>query len=59
MKKWECVQVTHHKAVGETIEKYQREGWHLFTYQAVGLPIGASGTVLSEIKHYLLFEKSE
>jgi len=34
LKEWECVQVSHHKDVGVTIEKHQRNGWSLHTYQA-------------------------
>jgi tRNA(Leu) C34 or U34 (ribose-2'-O)-methylase TrmL len=52
MNKWECIQVNHHKDIGETIEEYQRKGWALHTYQAAGVE-GMSGSV----KHYLLFGK--
>ncbi len=51
LKEWECVQVGHHKDTGRTIEKWQKNGWRLHTYQATGY-----GT---DVKHYLLFEKGE
>lgn len=51
MKKWECVQVDHHMKIAEMIEKYQREGWQLHTYQASSI----SGQ--TAVKHYLLFVK--
>jgi len=49
MNKWECIQVNHHKDIGETIEEYQRKGWALHTYQAAG--------VEGIVKHYLYLEK--
>jgi len=49
--KWECVEVSHHKNVGGTIEEWQKSGWILFSYTAAGNP-GA-------ISHYLLFMRSE
>ncbi|MDH5783535.1 MAG: hypothetical protein OEZ35_07745 [Candidatus Bathyarchaeota archaeon] len=51
MKEWKCVQIGHHKNVAKAIEKYQKEGWRLHTYQATG-----QATLVS---HYLLFEKGE
>ena len=36
MKEWICVEVKHHKDVGETIEKFQKNGWSLYTYQVTG-----------------------
>lgn len=51
LKEWMCVQVGDHKRVGETIEKFQRNGWRLHTYACAG--IGA----MMAINHYLLFEK--
>ena len=51
MKKFECVQVDNHKDIGRTIEKWQKDGWRLHTYQATGRDIW--------IKHYLLFEKGK
>ncbi|MFB0568692.1 MAG: hypothetical protein ACETV0_03640 [Nitrososphaeria archaeon] len=47
MKEYECVQVSHHKNIGEVIEEYQGKGWHLHTYQVAGLAE----------THYLLFER--
>jgi hypothetical protein len=51
LKEWECVQVSHHKDIGKTIEEWQRKGWRLHTYQATGSP--------TAVNHYLLFEKGE
>jgi len=51
LKEWKCVQIGHHKNVAKAIEKYQKEGWRLHTYQATG-----QATLVS---HYLLFEKGE
>ena len=47
MKEWECVEVEHHKDVGEAIERWQENGWHLHAYQATGRDVW--------VKHYLLF----
>lgn len=49
MKEWMCVQVGHHKRVGEVIEELQAEGWSLHTYQATGQA--------ALVSHYLLFER--
>jgi hypothetical protein len=43
------VQVDHHKKIGKVIEEYQREGWALQDYEAVGSP--------TMVNHYLLFER--
>ena len=51
MKEWTCVQVGHHKNIGEVIEDYQRQGWGLHTYSAAG--------TAGEVKHYLLFSKGK
>lgn len=51
MSEWECIQVNHHRDVGETIREWQQKGWSLHTYSAAQL----RG---SEINHYLLFERS-
>ena len=56
MKEYECVEVKNHKDVGKTIEEYQKNGWHLHTYQAAGL---AGGPMSSFVSHYLLFEKGK
>ncbi|UCE95602.1 MAG: hypothetical protein JSV51_07760 [Candidatus Bathyarchaeota archaeon] len=50
MKEWICVQVGHHKQVGPTIERFERNGWKLHTYQVTGRDIWMT--------HYLLFEKN-
>jgi hypothetical protein len=49
--KWECVEVSHHRNVGEKIEEWEENGWTLFSYTAAGNP-GA-------INHYLLFMRSK
>jgi hypothetical protein len=54
MSKYECVQVNHHKEVGPIIEKYQKNGWQLHTYQATG-----ADSMSSRVNHYLLFEKDD
>lgn len=51
MSEWECIQLNHHRDVGETIREWQNNGWSLHTYTAAQL----RG---SEINHYLLFERS-
>jgi len=51
LKEWECAQVNHHKDIGKVIEKRERKGWRLHTYEPTGF-----GT---DVKHYLLFEKGE
>ena len=51
LKEWTCVQVGHHKRVGEIIDEFQREGWRLHAYQAQGTP-----TMLNQ---YLLFERGD
>ncbi len=51
LKEWACVQVGHHKKIPEIIEEYQKNGWSLHTYQAMGTPTIAN--------HYLLFEREK
>ena len=51
LKEWECIQVGHHKRIAKTIEEYQKDGWNLHTYQAMGTPTLAN--------HYLLFEREK
>jgi len=48
------VQVNNHKDVGETIEKWQKNGWRLHTYQTAGM---GAGPMSFTVNHYLLFEK--
>jgi hypothetical protein len=55
LKKYECVEVEHHKDVGRTIEEWQKKGWRLHTYQTAGM--GAA--MAYKVNHYLLFEKGE
>ena len=56
MKEYECVEVKQHKDVDKTIAEYQKNGWHLHTYQAAGL---SGGPIRSFVNHYLLFEKDK
>ena len=51
LKRYMCVQVSHHKDVGKTIEEWQKNGWSLHTYQVTGRDIW--------ISHYLLFERED
>jgi hypothetical protein len=51
-RKWECVQLDHHKDIGRTIEMWESNGWLLFTYACAQLQNTA-------INHYLLFMKEE
>jgi hypothetical protein len=50
MKRYECVQVNHHRNLGQTIAEWQSKGWRLHTYA----PANLRG---SEVNHYLLFER--
>ena len=54
MKQYDCVQVGHHKDIAETIDKYQKDGWHLHTYQAT---VSNASLIAPVVYHYLLFEK--
>jgi len=58
MKERECegVEAKNHRGIGKTIAEYQKNGWHLHTYQAAGL---AGGPISSFVNHYLLFEKDK
>jgi len=49
---WECVQLSHHKDIGRTIEEWESNGWTLFTYTC-------SQFQNTAINHYLLFVKEE
>ena len=49
MKKYECIEVRHHRDVAGAIDEMQKKGWTLRTYTAAGQP--------TAINHYLLFEK--
>ena len=51
LKEWTCIQVGHHKRIGDVIVEYQREGWRLHSYQAQGTP--------TMVNHYLLFERGD
>jgi nitrogen fixation protein len=55
LKEYECVEVKRHKDVGGTITEWQKNGWRLHTYQAVG----DVGMATAFVNHYLLFEKGE
>ena len=50
LKQWECVQVNHHKNVGQVIQEWESNGWTLHTYSTAQF----RG---SEVNHYLLFNK--
>jgi hypothetical protein len=52
---YECVEVKHHNDVGRTIKEWEKNGWRLHTYQAVG----TVGAMIAFVNHYLLFEKGE
>jgi hypothetical protein len=55
MKEYECVQLNHHRDIGPEIARYQKNGWHLHTYQAAGIgSVSSSG-----VNHYLLFEREK
>jgi hypothetical protein len=54
LKEYECVEVSHHRDIGKTIEEWQKNGWRLHTYVCAGNANMAMGTV-----HYLLFERGE
>jgi len=56
LKNYECVEVKHHKDVGKKIEEYERNGWHLHTYQTAGMGAGPMSYI---VNHYLLFEKDK
>jgi len=56
MKEWMCVQVKHHDNVANIIEKFQKNGWRLHTYQTAGM---GAGPMSFTVSHYLLFEKGE
>jgi hypothetical protein len=51
MKEYICVQVGHHKKIARVLGEYQRDGWHLHTYQAQGSP--------TMVNHYLLLERDK
>ena len=51
LKEWKCIQVGHHKNIGQTIAEQEKEGWSLHTYQAQGTP--------TMVNHYLLFEREQ
>jgi hypothetical protein len=55
VKEWQCIQVSDHKDVGRTIEKWQNNGWNLHTYSTAG----SAGAITSFVNHYLLFMKGE
>ena len=55
-KEYECVEVKQHNDVGKTIAEYQKNGWHLHTYQAAGL---SGGPIKSFVNHYLLFDRDK
>ena len=56
LKEYVCVEASHHKDVGKTIEEYERNGWRFLTYQAAGM---GAGPLAFNVRHYLLFEKDK
>lgn len=56
LKHYECIEVKHHKDVAKTIEEYERNGWHLHTYQTAGM---GRGPTWYAVNHYLLFERDK
>ena len=56
LKNYECVEVKHHKDIGKKIEEYERNGWHLHTYQTAGMGAGPMSYI---VIHYLLFERDK
>jgi len=52
VRRWECVQLDHHKDIGRKIEEWESNGWMLFTYTCAQFQNTA-------INHYLLFLKEE
>jgi hypothetical protein len=52
IRRWECVQVTHHNEVGRKIEEWESNGWILYNYSAASF----QSTV---VNHYLLFMKED
>jgi hypothetical protein len=51
-RKWECIQIEHHKDIGRRIEEWESNGWVLHTYSTALFQSGG-------INHYLLFLKEE
>ena len=56
MQKYECIEVKHHKDVGNTIEEYQQNGWNLHSYQTAGM---GAGPWAYNVNHYLLFVRDK
>jgi len=54
LKEYECVEVNHHKDVGKIIEAWQKNGWHLHTYQTAGM---GAGPMAYQVNHDMLFER--
>jgi hypothetical protein len=53
LKNYECVEVKHHKDAGKKIEEYERNDWHLHTYQTAGMGAGPMSYI---VNHYLLLK---
>jgi hypothetical protein len=56
LKKYECVEVKHHKDVAKTIEEWEGNGWRLHSYQTAGM---GAGPTWYAVNHYLLFERDK
>lgn len=52
IRRWECVQITHHNDVGRKIEEWESNGWMLYSYSTAQF----QNTV---VNHYLLFFKED
>jgi hypothetical protein len=54
LKEFECVEASNHNDIGKIIEEWQKNGWHLHTYQAAAM---GAGPLAHKVNHYLLFER--
>ena len=54
MREYECIEVKHHRDIAKKIAEYQKNGWHLHTYQTAGMGAGPMSYI---VNHYLLFER--
>jgi tRNA(Leu) C34 or U34 (ribose-2'-O)-methylase TrmL len=52
VRRWECVQLTHHNDIGRKIEEWESNGWMLYAYTTAQFQNTA-------VNHYLLFLKEE
>ena len=68
MKEYKCVMTKGDHKVGDpteiytvsnTLEDYEKNGWHLNTYQVAFCPSGGHMVYTSGFYHFLLFEKEK